>query len=145
MKLQKSSLFALYAVLELAGDPERQMSTSEIAEKYGISPHHLAKVMMPLVRASLVRSVRGVGGGYSFAGNVSRVTLLDVIELFESVGAEQDGPDLEVARGTAVGGALQQIRGEIDALAKATLQSVTLKTLLCGAETGAGPDPRGER
>ncbi|MDP6709022.1 MAG: transcriptional regulator, partial [Alphaproteobacteria bacterium] len=45
MRLQKSSQFALYAVLELASDPARQRSTAEIAETYGISSHHLAKVM----------------------------------------------------------------------------------------------------
>ena len=73
MRLQKKTLFALYAVAELAAAKERHMSTAEIAEKYGISPHHLAKVMMPLVRAGLLRSVRGVGGGYQLLGTGTTV------------------------------------------------------------------------
>ena len=48
MKLNKGSLFALFAVLELAGNGDRQLSTTDIAEKYGISTHHLAKVMRNL-------------------------------------------------------------------------------------------------
>jgi Rrf2 family protein len=134
MRLQKSSLFGLYAVLELASAPNAQLSTSEIAVKYGISPHHLAKVMMTLVRAGLAQSVRGVGGGYRFTGNASRVTLSDVIELFEPIGSGHDFADNNAALETPVGLALQHVRDEIDELAKATLRSITIKTLLRNAE-----------
>ena len=48
MKLQKATLFALFAVLELARDPSRQVSAAEIAEIYGVSVNHLAKVMRDL-------------------------------------------------------------------------------------------------
>ena len=130
MRLQKKTLFALYALMELAANEDRHLSTAEIAEKYDISPHHLAKVMMPLVRAGMVRSVRGVGGGYSFCGNARRLTLYEVVDLFEPVGADQDDADLAAARQTAVGTALDAVRGEIDALARSTLQSITLSTLL---------------
>ncbi len=54
MKLQKASRYALYAVLHLASDPDRQQSTADIAEEYGISIHHLAKVMRTLVRSGLL-------------------------------------------------------------------------------------------
>ena len=63
MKLQKATQFALYAAIELALEPERQLSAAEIAQKYGISLNHLAKVLRDLGRAGLVESVRGVGGG----------------------------------------------------------------------------------
>ncbi len=134
MRLQKSSLFGLYAILELASAPTAQLSTSEIAEKYGISPHHLAKVMMTLVRAGMAQSVRGVGGGYRFTGNASRITLSDIIELFEPIGSGHDFADNNAALETPVGQALQNVRDEIDELAKATLRSITLKTLLRSAD-----------
>ena len=54
MKLQKNTLFALYSVLESASRPERQLSAGEIARKYRISPHHLAKVLHTLARAGVV-------------------------------------------------------------------------------------------
>ena len=58
MRLQRASRLALYAVLELAGAPGRQLSAAEIAEKYGVSINYLAKVMRELGRAGLVESVR---------------------------------------------------------------------------------------
>ncbi|MDP6351013.1 MAG: Rrf2 family transcriptional regulator [Alphaproteobacteria bacterium] len=130
MRLQKSSLYGLYAVLELAACPERRLSTAEIAETYGISTHHLAKVMRTLVRAGLVLSVLGPGGGYRFAGNAARVTLMDVIRLFEPMGSEIEPFDDETAAATGVGQALRGVRDEIDELAQATLSSITLKSLL---------------
>ena len=92
MKLNKASLFALMAVLELASDTERQLSTTDIAEKHDISTHHLAKVMRHLVHEGVVQAMRGVGGGYRFAGNINRMTLLDIIQLFETLESELDVP-----------------------------------------------------
>ncbi len=126
MKLQKNTLLALYSVLEFAGDPERQFSTAEIAEKYRASAHHLAKVLGKLRRAGLVSASRGAGGGYRFSGNAKRVTLLDVIALFERIGAP---PSRRPARGE-LEGALERVLAEIDETAKATFGSITLQTLL---------------
>ncbi len=113
MKLQRNSLLALYSLVEFAGDPTRHISAAEIAQKYQVSPHHLAKVLAELARAGVVQSVRGVGGGYRFAANARRLTLLDVISRFEDVDR-----------------ALSTVLGEIDEMAKATLKSITLATLL---------------
>jgi Rrf2 family protein len=104
----------------------RHISAAEIAQKYQVSPHHLAKVLAELARAGIVQSVRGVGGGYRFAANARRLTLLDVISRFEDLGGgttERDGR-------TAADRALSTVLGEIDEIAKATLQSITLATLL---------------
>jgi Rrf2 family protein len=130
LKLNKGSLFALFAVLELASDSRRQLSTTDIAEKYGISTHHLAKVMRNLVHAGLVQAVRGVGGGYRFAGNVSRTTLLDVIQLFEKLESELDVPNLESQAGDPIVAELKSITNEIDELTKAVLDTITLETAL---------------
>jgi len=130
MRLQKSTLFALYAALELAADPARQMSTADIAARYGISAHHLAKVMRQLVRAGLIQSVRGVGGGYRFSGNVKRVTLWDIIEIFEPGAQTSASDDGEPRHATPVSRALDRVRAEIDDLTRATMQSITLKSLL---------------
>lgn len=137
MKIQKSTTFALFAVLELARDPEGQMSTAEIATAYGISAHHLAKVMRQLVRAGLVQSVRGAGGGNRFAGKANRVTLYDVVALFEdNLASEFDVAETGV--GTGIGRALQSVGDEIEDLTRATLQSITLATLLKHAARAEG-------
>jgi Rrf2 family protein len=129
MKLQKATAFALYALLELAADPARQLSVLEIAEKYGISAHHLAKVLRDLGRAGVVDSVRGVGGGYRFAGNAKRLTLLDVIRLFEPMGPERaSAADVEPA--TDASRALRLVLDELDEHTVATFRSITISTML---------------
>jgi len=135
VKLQKASRFALYAVLHLASEPEKQFSTADIAESYDISIHHLAKVMRTLVRSGLIESVRGVGGGYRFAGNLRRTTLWDVIHEFESLESDIDSPDELSGNAEVVISGLDTVMSEIDSLNRSTLDSITLKSMLrYGAE-----------
>jgi Rrf2 family protein len=129
MKLNKASLFALISVLELASDTERQLSTADIAKKHGISTHHLAKVMRNLVHEGVIQAIRGVGGGYRFAGNINRTTLLDIIQLFETMESELDVPHWG-RDGEPIVAELQSITHEIDNLAKAVLDTITLATAL---------------
>jgi Rrf2 family transcriptional regulator, nitric oxide-sensitive transcriptional repressor len=144
MNLQIASRLAIFALLELAASPDRQLSVAEIGDKYAISSHHLAKVMRTLCRAGLVRSVRGAGGGYQFSGNARRTTLLDVIRLFETMGPPNVRSGAQAR--TAAARALRDLLGEIDDIARATLGSVTIATMLKlvdrrragGRRTGAG-------
>ena len=129
MKLQKNTFLALYSVLEFAADPTRHVSAAQIAEKYAVSPHHLAKVLAELARAGIVESVRGVGGGYRFVGNARRLTLMDVIQTFEEPGLP-NGNRREPSERTPVGQALGAVLSEIDENAKATFSSITLATML---------------
>ena len=129
MKLHKATQYGLYAVLELARDPSRQLSATDIADKYGISSNHLAKVLRDLGRAGLVDAMRGAGGGYRFSGNSKRVTLMDVINIFEDIGGEMSSSP-ELGDGTDIGRALLMIRNEIDEITQATFGSITLDTLL---------------
>jgi Rrf2 family protein len=129
MRLQISTRLALYSVLMLAADARKQFAAAEIAERFGISVNHLAKVLRTLGRAGLVEAVRGAGGGYRFRGNVKRVTLLDVIQLFEDfTSAERAGDEPGLA--TDEGRALRRVRDELDDIARSTLSSITLATML---------------
>lgn len=138
MKLQKNTLLALCSVLEFAARPGAQLSAAEIARKYRMSSHHLAKVLRSLGRAGLVRAARGAGGGYRFSGNTRRVTLMDVIELFEDISAPKGGARRAGRRVKAEGGAtafevedaISVVLAEIDEIAKATFRSITLETML---------------
>ncbi|MGA8825167.1 MAG: Rrf2 family transcriptional regulator [Pseudolabrys sp.] len=127
MKLQISTRLAIFAVLELTEREGVQLSVADIGQKYGVSSHHLAKVMHVMGRAGLVRSIRGAGGGYQFVGNARRTTLLDVVQLFEDTSALEQDPGM--ADATPEGQALRKILGEIDKIAQATLGSVTIATM----------------
>jgi Rrf2 family protein len=127
MKLQKATMCGLYAVLELAAHPDLQISAGEIAEKYDISLNHLAKVLRSLVRARLIESVRGAGGGYRFCANPKRVTLLDVIELFEDV---VPNPQQTASSDHWESRTLHKVLADLDDIAVSTLRSVSIMTLL---------------
>lgn len=129
MKLQKASSLAIYAVLELAANPGRALSGTEIAAKYGISAHHLAKVLRDLGRARIVEAARGVGGGYRLVANPKRLTLLEVIHIFEPFGSDDDAAgDSDVT--TDAARALRVVLDELDDHAIATFRSITISTML---------------
>ena len=138
MKLQKNTELALYSVLEFAARPHEHVPAAEVAAKYGESLHHLAKVLSELARAGIVDSVRGVGGGFRFAANPRRLTLLDVIRLFEDLGA--GAPATPEGR-TPVDRALGQVLAEIDQIAQATFGSITVATMLGMVDRAATPAP----
>ena len=140
MRLQKNTSLALYSVIEFAADPARHVSAAEIAAKYGVSAHHLAKVLSDLARADIVKSVRGAGGGYRFTGNARRLTLLDVIRLFEDFAPS--ATRREPGEATPVGMALRLVQSEIDEIAKATFGSITLATMLRLVQRQARPAKR---
>ncbi|MGQ0711684.1 MAG: Rrf2 family transcriptional regulator [Rhodoferax sp.] len=126
MKLQQNTRLALYSLLEFASQPERKIGAAEIAEKYEVSSHHLAKVLAELSRMGMVRSVRGVGGGYRFIGNARRLTLMDIISHFEDT-PPSEPPGREH---TPVERALASVLSEVDEIARASMSSITLATML---------------
>ena len=129
MRLQKNTSLALFSVLEFARTPERHIVAAEIADKYGVSAHHLAKVLAELARSGILASVRGAGGGYHFTGNAKRLTLMDVIQMFEDFG-DADAQRAEQDAQTPVERALGVVLSEIDENTKATFKSITLATMM---------------
>jgi Rrf2 family protein len=143
MKLQKNTLLALYSLLEFAARPGELVPASEVADRYGESAHHLAKVLSELTRAGLVESVRGVGGGYRFVANERRLTLLDVIRLFEDLGSHAPSGHDGAAPAEQ---ALAQVLAEIDQTTEATFGSITVATMLKMVQrAGTAPPPLPQR
>ena len=135
MRLKTSSRLALYAAIELAGAAGAARSAGELAATCGASANHMAKVLQVLARAGLVAPSRGAQGGYRFAGNARRTTLLDVIALFEPIAVTPPAPAGAPAHLPAAA-ALDAVLAEIDDIARATLGSITLETIRRAA---AGP------
>jgi len=131
IRLKKSTLFALYAVHDLGLDPGRVLTASEIAGRYRVSEHHVAKVLQRLARAGILRSVRGARGGFQLARNTREITLFDVVGVFEPRAVEDPSrasqghpPPPEGAR------RLAEVLGEIDEQTYYTLRSISVATLV---------------
>jgi Rrf2 family transcriptional regulator, nitric oxide-sensitive transcriptional repressor len=129
MKLQTATRLALYAVLELAAQPDQQFSRMEIAKKFNVSSNHLSKVMRDLGKAGLVDATRGVGGGYWFIGNAKRTTLMDIIKIFEPFPFDSTDRS-EAGQETEVGQALDIVLDEISETIHSTLDTISIKTML---------------
>ena len=131
MKFSKSTLYALYAALELAAadDP---VTVASVAERFDLPPGALAKVFQQLVRADLAIGARGVGGGYRLAKPASEITVLDVISVFDAPGRNGHfllGERSEAAREQATDARLSRLFDEVAEVVSCTFASVTLETL----------------
>ena len=82
MQLAMQTDFALRTLIYLAFHDKRT-TVAEVAEFYGISKPHVAKVVNQLARHGFVRSIRGVGGGFELSRKAEEVTVGDVVLAFE--------------------------------------------------------------
>lgn len=84
MKISREGDYALRAVIHMAAKPEGVISTKdEVARAEDIPPKFLSKILQSLVRAGVVASKAGVGGGYRLARSPERISFLEVIEAIE--------------------------------------------------------------
>lgn len=119
-------------MVELSTNPDRVLSAGEIAAKYSISEHHVAKVLQQLARARFVRSIRGIRGGFQIARDPKEVTMFDVVEIFEPRPAH-DGCllfDFEESCHLQQTCSIGQVFNEIQEQAIYTLKSVSIATLI---------------
>ncbi len=65
---------------------EGTLSAPEIAELEGLSVEYVSKFMLHLKRAGLVRTVRGVNGGFALTRAPSEISLKDV---FDALGGKR--------------------------------------------------------
>jgi Rrf2 family protein len=84
MQLTRETDYGIRSVLYLARQPYKKISfVTEIAEEYKIPRSFLAKILQKLVRGKVVRSYRGVKGGFSLARQPKDISVLDVLEAIE--------------------------------------------------------------
>lgn len=138
MRLHQATRYAIWVTVYMASRPKEQLSASYLADVFGISQHHLAKVLRSLSVAKLVSSTRGPGGGCTFIADPKRVTLYDIIVLFEDNwwSEEDQAPSDNDALATLY--EVSRVLSEIDRITMATLRSVTVQTIINNAERRQG-------
>jgi Rrf2 family nitric oxide-sensitive transcriptional repressor len=63
VQLTQFSDYSLRLLLYLAAHQDRLVPINEVSRAYGVSHHHLVKVVQRLVEKDLIASTRGRGGG----------------------------------------------------------------------------------
>jgi len=77
--ISQTAEYALRAVVRLASDHDDALTTQQIAELTRVPAPFLAKVLQGLARGGIVKSRRGLGGGFTLARSPEEITVLDVI------------------------------------------------------------------
>ena len=84
MKLTRASQYAVHALAHMASLGEsRPMPSHLVAQAQGIPERFLLKVLLPLVSAGVLRSLKGPNGGYQLARPAREITLLDIVEAID--------------------------------------------------------------
>ncbi|MCC7475682.1 MAG: Rrf2 family transcriptional regulator [Pirellulales bacterium] len=77
--LPKTADYALRATVWLAQEPGGRASADRLASATRVPRRYLHRVLQNLVRAGLVQSHPGPGGGYGLARHPREITILDVV------------------------------------------------------------------
>jgi Rrf2 family protein len=114
LSITTKSPYAVRALAELARmGGAGPVPIGELARRRDIPVQFLEQLFAVLRRAGILRSQRGVKGGYAFARAPSQVTVLEVVELLDgAVGGGAEGVFADAAAAVR------------DVLAKATIADV---------------------
>lgn len=83
--LPKTAEYALRATVWLGRTPDKAESADQLAEAIQVPRRYLHKVLQDLVKAGLVRSQSGPGGGYRLDCDPEEISILDVINAVGSI------------------------------------------------------------
>ncbi len=82
--LSTASIYALRAMVCLAENHQRPLTSTAIADRINIQSEYLAKVLGTLSRSGLVDSRRGRQGGFTLARSSSDITIMDILYATEA-------------------------------------------------------------
>ena len=141
MKVSRTMAYAVQAILQLAhADSTTPISCHHLAHEGQMPERFLLQVLRNLVNHGILRSIRGVEGGYVLAKTPDQITLLDVFEAFDTpivpsippLGGLTDAARLE----------LSAVMNRVAACAQRELVQVTMLDLLTGRHSTTNLEAR---
>jgi len=91
--ITRATEYSIRAILYMACQPQGEVIfKKDICRAQEITPAFLTKILQPLIKAGIVASQRGVGGGFYLARPAADITLFDVIKTLFDVIKTQEGP-----------------------------------------------------
>ena len=100
LSITSKSPYAVRALVELArvGSDGAPVPIGELARRRDIPVQFLEQLFAALRRGGILKSQRGVKGGYSFARDPSQITVLEIVELLDGpLGRDSEGVFAEAA------------------------------------------------
>lgn len=132
--LPRAAHFALLAVLDVALHARgRPVSSKELAKRYDLPPRRLESLLQALVRAGILKSLRGPSGGYELARERRRLTMGEIVRA--ALGAEDEASShpQTASLNAILDPMLQEIEaGIFEQLESVTLEQLHFRALACG-------------
>lgn len=143
--LSRRSQLAIAAVVDVALHARPSpVAAKALAARHGLPPRHLETLLQALVRAGILKGVRGPRGGYELARERRRITAGDIVRaaMSDVTADESGGPaatsdlvDQVVA--PLVDRAGQTFLAELDALTVDDLCTQAARKAVAGSPAGA--------
>lgn len=102
MKLTSRSEYALLALVYPARDPERRVSVGEIAREREMPVKFLEQILLVLKQNRLLVSTKGRNGGYQLSRPPKKISLAEVVRLFDGALAPTDSVSKFYYRATPI-------------------------------------------
>ena len=130
-KISTKGRYATRAIIDLAmRDNGERVLLRDLAEHQAVSEKYLERLMGMLVKAGLVRSIRGQKGGFGLAMSPERIRLSDVIEAVEGRIRPVDCVDASSCCERKDDCAARDVWIELKRTIHHSLESITLQNLI---------------
>jgi len=139
VKISKKAEYALRAMVILADTPPNQPhQIQDLADKGSVPVKFLEQILLMLKRSGLLKSKRGVGGGYQLNREARTISVAEVIESIDGTLCSlapdaAESPDFRGANG------LRETLQKIDRTVNDQLRAQSLEDILeSESDAGAG-------
>ena len=131
MRLSTKGRYGVRALVDIAinGD-DGPVLLKDIAKRQGISAQYLEHLVAPLIRAGVLRSIRGAKGGIALAKLPEEIKLSRVIEVLEGSVAPVECVDNAALCARSDECAARDVWIDIKAAIMGVLESLTVKDLM---------------
>jgi len=128
MKFSTKSSYGLRTMIQLARNYNKgNLSLATIAKKENISLGYLEKSMVQLKAKKLVKSTKGVKGGYVLARAPSKISIKEILEALEGTLSPFHCIDIKCPSEDC---GARKVWQKLDREIKRTLEKMTLKELI---------------
>ncbi|MEX2175969.1 MAG: Rrf2 family transcriptional regulator [Pirellulaceae bacterium] len=130
MKLSRTVAYAVQATLQLAQlEADGPVPCSQLASEGKMPERFLLQILRNLVTHGILRSTRGVDGGYALVRPAHQISLLEVIEAIEG---PYDSPREAVGEAVANGSQimLREALQQVTSTTRNQLEAIKLSQLL---------------
>lgn len=136
LDISKKTDYALRMISELVLEPDAVVSVRSAAEDNGVPYSFARSIQHELVRAGIIKSLRGSRGGMMLAVDPNKVSLLDIIEAVQGPIslAQCDSPDCEAPCPNRDSCNLGPIWRDARQMLSEYFSNISLKEAVCGVK-----------